>query len=85
MFCLRHPADAECYNQGGRTKLACVQPGCKGKHATRVHELLGGLDASVNLVAEEDEDLYVNIARIVQEEDNWREPDDSWLELDGGE
>jgi hypothetical protein len=40
-----------------------------------VHELLGGADASVNLVAEEDdekddEELYVNAARIGQEEDN---------------
>jgi hypothetical protein len=68
-----------------------VQPGCKGKHAVRVHELLGGVDTSVNLVAEEDhemeedKDLYVNIARIRQEEDDWQEPDDSWLELDRGE
>jgi hypothetical protein len=91
MFCLRHPADAECFDQGGRMKPACVQPGCKGRHAIGVHELLGGVDASVNLVAEEDhemeedEDLYVNIARIGQEEDDWQEPDDSWLELDGGE
>jgi hypothetical protein len=91
MFCLRHPADAECFDQWGRTKPACVQPGCKGKHAVRVHQLLGGVDASVNLVAEEDremeedEDLYVNIARIGQEEDDWQEPDDSWLELDGGD
>jgi hypothetical protein len=51
----------------------------------------GGVDASVNLVAEgdleaeEDEDLYVNVARVGQEEDDWQEPDDSWLELDGGE
>jgi hypothetical protein len=56
-----------------------------------VHELLEGVDASVNLVAEEeyevgeDKDLYVNIARIGQEEDDWQEPDDSWLELDVGE
>ncbi len=73
------------------TKPACVQPGCKGKHAVGVHELLRGVDASVNLVAvkdhemEEDKDLYVNIARIRQGEDDWQEPDDSWLELDGGE
>jgi hypothetical protein len=91
MFCLRHPADAECFDRGGRTKPACVQPGCKGKHAAGVHELLGGVDASVNLVTEEghkmeeDEDLYVNIARIGHEEDDWQEPDDSWLELDEGE
>ncbi len=91
MFCLRHPANAECFDQGGRTKPACVQPGCKGKHAVGVHKLHGGVDESVNLVAEEeyevgeDEDLYVNIARIGQEEDDWQGPDDSWLELDGGE
>jgi hypothetical protein len=91
MFCLRHPADAECFDQGGRTKPACVQPGCKGRHVVGVLELLGGVDVSVNLVAEEghgveeDEDLYVNIARIGQEEDGWQEPDDSWLELDEGE
>jgi hypothetical protein len=89
MFRLRHPANTECFDQGGRT--ACVQPGCKGRHAVRVHELLGGVNASVNLVAEEghgmeeDENLYVSIARIGQEEGGWQEPDDSWLKLEGGE
>jgi hypothetical protein len=39
------------------------------------------VDASLNLVAEEDheeedEDLYVNIAWIGQEEDDWQESDD---------
>ncbi len=91
MFCLRHPANTECFDKGGRTKPACVQPGCKGRHAIGVHELLGGEDASVNLVMEKghgmegDEDLYVNIARVEQEEDGWQEPDNAWLELDGGE
>jgi hypothetical protein len=76
MFCLGLPADVECFNQGGRTKPACVQPGCKWKHAAGVHKLVGGVDASVNLVAEEDhemeedEGLYVNVARIGQEEDD---------------
>ncbi len=56
-----------------------------------MHELLGGVDASVNLVAEEghgveeDEDLYVNIARVEQEEHDLQELDDSGMELDGGE
>jgi hypothetical protein len=55
-----------------------------------MHDLLGGADASVNFVVEEDDeeddgDLYVNVARIGQEEDDWQEPDDSWLDLDGGE
>ncbi len=66
MFCLRHPANVECFDQGGRLKPACMQPGCKGKHAAGVHELLGEAEASFNLVAEEDneeddEDLYVNV------------------------
>ncbi len=56
-----------------------------------MHELLGGMGASVNLVAEEghgveeDEDLYVNIVSGEQEENDWQELDDSWMELDGGE
>jgi hypothetical protein len=62
----------------------------QGKHAAGVHDLLGGVQASVNLATEEDEeedegDLYVNVARVRQEEDDWQEPDDSWLDLDGGE
>jgi hypothetical protein len=91
MFCLRHPADSECFDQGGRTKPACVQPGCGGRHAVGVHELLGGVNVSVNLVTGEDHEMeedvgwYVNIARVKQEEDDWQELDDSWLELDKGE
>jgi hypothetical protein len=56
-----------------------------------VHELLGGVDGSVNLVAaedhemEEDEEWYVNIVRVEREEDDQQELDDSWLELDGEE
>jgi hypothetical protein len=57
-----------------------MQPRCKGKHAAGVHQLLGGVDASVNLVAEEgreaeeDEDLYVNIAKIGKRKTNGRNP-----------
>jgi hypothetical protein len=29
--------------------------------------------------------MYVNVARGGQESDDWQEPDDAWLELDGGE
>jgi hypothetical protein len=77
MFCLRHPENAECFDQGGHSKPACVQPGCKGKHAASVHDLLGRADASVNLITEEDDeeddgDLYINVARIGQEEDDWQ-------------
>jgi hypothetical protein len=43
------------------------------------------VEASVNLATEEDDeedegDLYVNVARIGQEEDDWQELDDSWLD-----
>jgi hypothetical protein len=91
MYCLKHPADLECFDRGGRMKPACPQPGCEGKHAAGVHELLGGVDGSVNLVAaedhkmEEDEEWYVNIVRVEREEDDQQEFDDSWLELDGEE
>ncbi len=95
LFCLRHPASADCYYRGGRTKPACAEPGCKGGHAVGRHDLLGGVKASVSLVMEEEEDseddkndeadLYINVSRAGQEDDDWQEPDDSWLELDGGE
>ncbi len=70
MYCLKHPADLECFGRGGHMKPKCAQPGCGGKHAAGVHELLGGKDASINLVAgedheiEEDEEWYVNVIRI---------------------
>ncbi len=70
MYCLKHPPDLECFGRGGHMKPECAQPECGGKHAAGVHELLRGIDASVNLVAgedqeiEEDEEWYVNIIRI---------------------
>jgi hypothetical protein len=56
MFCLWHPASAECFDQGGHSKPAYTQLGCKGKHAAGVHDLLGGVEASVSLVMEEDDE-----------------------------
>jgi hypothetical protein len=38
MFCLRRSASAECFDQGGRSKPACTQLGCKGKHAAGMHD-----------------------------------------------
>jgi hypothetical protein len=37
------------------------------------------------MMEEDEADLYVNVATAGQEDDDWQEPDDSWLELDGGE
>ncbi len=45
-----------------------------------------GASASICLVTDEgdkyDDDAYVNIARAGDDEDEWQDPDDSWLELD---
>jgi hypothetical protein len=91
MYCLRHPAKQECYGRGDPTKPECLQPKCGGRHATGVHELLGKVDASVNLIAGEDydyesdkdEEWYVNTIRIEQEGESQQEFNESWLELDG--
>jgi hypothetical protein len=55
MFCLRHSAGSECYGRGSDSKPACQAPECEEKHVEKLHEMLAGLDANVNLVAEEDE------------------------------
>jgi hypothetical protein len=90
MYCLRHPAEQECYGRGGPTKPECPQPVCGGRHATGVHKLLGKVDASINLIAEEDEsdedeEWYVNTIRIEQEGESQEGFNKSWLELDGEE
>jgi hypothetical protein len=91
MYCLRHSAELECYGQGGPTKPECLQPECGGRHTTGAHELLGKVDASVNLIAgddyesDEDEEWYVNIIRVEEEGESQQEFNDSWLELDGEE
>jgi hypothetical protein len=50
-FCLRHGAELECYAKDGLTEPKCARLGCNGEHATLLHELLGEVDAAVNLVA----------------------------------
>ncbi len=81
LFCLRHPANTDCYDRGGPSKPTCFESGCKGKHAASVHDLLGGADASISLVTEEggecEDDMHVNVARAGEEDDYWQEPDDS--------
>ncbi len=51
---------------GSRSKPACQVPECEEKHAESLHEIVAGLNASVSLVAEEEdkeeEDPYVNVA-----------------------
>lgn len=49
---------------------------------------MAGLKASVSLVAEEEEDIYVNMAwaeEREEEESSWEELDDSWLKIEAEE
>jgi hypothetical protein len=92
MFCLRHALGAECYGRRTRSKLPCQIPECEGKHTESLHRMLVVSDASVSLVIEEEDEeednAYVNLSRAEgreEEDDNCREPDDSWLELEAGE
>ncbi len=89
LFCLRHPANADCYDKGGPSKPACSEFGCKGKHAESVHDILGGVSASVSLLTNEgseyEDDMYVNVARAGDEDGEWQDTDDLWLELEAGE
>jgi hypothetical protein len=50
LFCLRHPAGAECYGRGGQSKPACPFPECDKKHKANVHDVFVGASASVGLV-----------------------------------
>jgi hypothetical protein len=65
---------------------------CEEKHAEKLHEMLAGLDANVNPVAEEEdeeeEDAYVNMARAderEEEENDCWDTDYSWLEMEAEE
>jgi hypothetical protein len=70
MFCLKHPAELECYGRGGLSKPRCTKPGCDGERTPGVHKLMGEDSAGVNLIAEdgsEDEDE----AREEDEDEGW--------------
>ncbi len=72
MYCLKNAAELECYGQGGPTKPRCPRPECEGGHTTGAHELLGEVDASINLVAREDcdsddDEWWVNTVRVEEE------------------
>ncbi len=91
VFCLRHAAGTECYGRGSHSKPAGQMPECEEEHAESLHEVVVGLDASVNLVAEEEdegEDAYINLARAEgreEEDSGWWDLDDSWLEMEAEE
>ncbi len=64
-FCLRHPADAECFGKGSASKPACKIPECKGQHAESLHEMMACTEVAVNSVVfeEEEEEGHVNLAK----------------------
>jgi hypothetical protein len=65
------------------------QPRVEGEHAASVHDVFMGTSTSVSLVTNEDseydDDVYDNVARAGDEEDEWQDPDELWLELEVGE
>ncbi len=91
MYCLKHAPELECYGQGGPTKPLCPKPECGGRHTTGAQELLGEVDASINLIAgedcdsDEDEEWWVNTVRVEGEGENPGEPEDLELGESEGE
>jgi hypothetical protein len=55
-FCLRHPADTKCFDKGSASKPACEVPECKGQHAKSLHEMMTGVEVTVNAVECEEEE-----------------------------
>ncbi len=79
LFCLKHAAEVECYEQGSFSKPKCMQAGCDGEHTVSVHKLLGEESVGVNLVAEgeyeseEDEEWWVGTVKIEDMEEGEEE------------
>ncbi len=86
MYCLKHAAELECCVWEGPAKPKCPQPECGGRHTTGAHELLGEVNASINLIAgedyesDEDEEWWVNVVRVEEERENLQEFIDPGLE-----
>jgi hypothetical protein len=65
-FCLLHVKDKVCGEKQKPALVACTTPGCKGRHARRLHELL--------------KDILCEEGRIhvLQEDDGWEESEEAW-------
>ncbi len=86
-FCLRHAAGLECYGREMDSKPACQVPECEGQHTERLHEMISGLNASVNMLVyeQEEEEEYVNMTRgehCRESVERWETLNDSWLEME---
>jgi hypothetical protein len=65
-FCLLHDKDKACGAKQKPTSVACTTPGCKGRHAQKLHELLK------DILREEGR------VHVLQEDDGWEESEGAW-------
>jgi hypothetical protein len=65
-FCLLHDKDQTCGAKQKPASVACTTPGCKGRHAQKLHELLK------DILREEGR------VHVLQEDDGWEESDGAW-------
>jgi hypothetical protein len=72
-FCLLHDKDKPCGAKQKPASVACTVPGCKGRHAQKLHEALK------DILREEGR------VHVLQEDDGWEDSDGAWeLEEAGG-
>jgi hypothetical protein len=71
-FCLLHDKEKPCMAKQKQVSVACLIPGCKGRHVQKLHEAL--------------KDIFREEGRVhvLQEDDGWEESDEAW-ELGGDE
>jgi hypothetical protein len=65
-FCLLHDKDKPCGARQKPASVACTVPGCKGRHAQKLHEALK------DILREEGR------VHVLQEDDGWEESDGAW-------
>jgi hypothetical protein len=65
-FCLLHDKDKPCGAKQRTVSVACMAPGCKARHAQKLHDFL--------------KDVFREEGRvhIVQEDDEWEESEEAW-------
>jgi hypothetical protein len=97
-FCLLHDKDKACGAKQKPTSVACTTPGCKGRHAQKLHELLKDIlreEGRVHVLQEDDgweesegarelEEAEGMIVGAVRQESgcSWPDACDAWAALD---
>jgi hypothetical protein len=65
-FCLLHDKDKACGAKQKPASVACTTPGCKGRHAKKLHELLKDIFREEGQV------------HVLQEDDGWEKSEGAW-------